>query len=780
MQIPSTKKITLQLAIRRTLPRVISWLLLLALVLLVLRFYPKPALMSFAPQSKAVLAADGSLLRLTLASDQQYRLWSSSNDVAPVFIEAMLLQEDQWFYWHPGVNPVSLLRGAWSTYADDVRQGGSTLTMQLVRLLYQFDTKNPLGKIKQSALALWLEARYSKQELLEAYLNYAPFGGNIQGVGAASLIYFNKSPAALTLAEALTLAVIPQQPNRRAGRGESLDSARSRLLARWREQHPETTLAWSNSDFNLQGRDRHRLPFLAPHFVEQVLPDATTGARRLTTLEPALQRLLERQIKSHLAQQHNRGIRNAVAILVDWRDQSVKALVGSANYFDDEIAGQVNGVLGKRSPGSTLKPFIYALAMDQGVIHPLSILKDAPTAFGYYTPENFDGRFAGPLSARDALNRSRNVPAVWLATQIHQPDLYDLLVASGVSNLQPRKHYGLALVLGGGELTMEEMALLYTMLANNGELKPLRYWADAPATSGTRLLSAEASWLTLDIMHANTRPGGSPKKNNHPWFTAWKTGTSWGYRDAWTAGIVGPYVLIVWLGNFDGEGNPALVGIETAAPLWLHIADALPLLRNQAEPLRTIPPGLTKVDICSASGDLPNSACPKTESGWFIPGKSPIRVSTLHRPVWVDRTTGKAVCDANAPNAREEIFEFWPSDLAHLFRQAGLPRRPPPAPADCKGELNISSSDAPVITSPYTGLHYTVRQSRAEETLALNATTAADAKFVYWFINNSFMGRSKPGTALAWRPVQAGTYQITATDDRGRSSNRKVSVEILP
>ena len=239
-------------------------------------------------------------------------------------------------------------------------------------------------------------------------------------------------------------------------------------------------------------------------------------------------------------------------------------------------------------------------------------------------------------------------------------------------------------------------------------------------------------------------------------------------------------MLVVWLGNFDGAGNPALVGIDAAAPLWLRIADALPWVNNQIEPSRLPPSSLIKVDICSASGDLPNVWCPKLEAGWFIPGKSPIRVSTLHRPVWINKKTGAASCTQNSVDARQEIFEFWPSDLATLFRQAGLPRRQPPSAIDCSKQLAIVSSDAPVITSPFTGLLYTVRQSRRDESLALSATTAADAKLIYWFINNGFAGRSKAGSALAWRPDHAGEYQITATDDLGRSSSRKVAVELLP
>ncbi len=746
-------------------------------MLVALRFWPHDPLSHQIPQSRAVFAADGTLLRLTLASDGQYRLWQTRKQWPSHFIDAILLQEDQHFFYHPGVNPVSLVRGAWSTYSGGARLGGSTITMQLARLYYRLETRDPIGKLKQIAYALWLEARYSKDEILEAYINLAPFGGNIQGISAASLIYFNKPPQEMTLAESLTLAVIPQQPNQRQGRGQMLNDARQRLLQRWRDVYPNRAKPLADFDVGIQGRERKHLPFLAPHFVEQLLPQMRDGEQLITTLDSKLQRMLERQIQQHLVQWQKRGVRNAVALLVDSRDQAVKAYVGSANYFDNTIAGQVNGITAKRSPGSTLKPFIYALAMDQGVIHPLSMLKDAATAFGPYTPENFDGQFAGPLSARDALNRSRNVPAVWLATQLHQPDLHDLLRVSGVSDLKSRKHYGLALVLGGGEVTMEELSRLYLMLANRGELKNLRYRADEKVGSSTRLLSAEASWLTLDMLAQHRRPDGLPRTSNQSWLAAWKTGTSWGFRDAWTAGVIGPYVLTVWLGNFDGEMNPSLIGIDAAAPLWWRIADALPLVTNAREPNRLPPLGVTKVEICSASGELPNVWCPKVEEGWFIPGKSPIRVSSLHQPVWIDSRTGNAVCPPYDKFAKQEIFEFWPSDLAHLFRQAGLPRKPPPSAAQCSGELPIVVSDAPRILSPIDGLRYQLRDSHPDETLALNAATAAESNAVFWFVDKSFLGRSKPGIALPWRPEKNGQYTLTVTDDRGRSTSRNIEVE---
>ena len=242
------------------------------------------------------------------------------------------------------------------------------------------------------------------------------------------------------------------------------------------------------------------LPFEAPHAVEQVLAQERIAAggdpRVVTTLDLDLQRLLERQIGGYIVRNASSGIRNASAILVDMRDMGIKALVGSANYYDRGLQGQVNGTLARRSPGSTLKPFIYALGFDQGILHPQTVLRDVPTSFGPYTPENFDGRFFGPITATDALNRSRNIPAVWVASQLHAPDLYQFLQSAGIGHMASEEHYGLALVLGGGEVSMQELAGLYAMLANRGELKPLRLRCERSAEARARDSSAprRASW----------------------------------------------------------------------------------------------------------------------------------------------------------------------------------------------------------------------------------------------------------------------------------------------
>ncbi|HSC76819.1 MAG TPA: penicillin-binding protein 1C [Pseudomonadales bacterium] len=748
-------------------------------VLCGLRLQPHSNFREQLPTSQQVLANDGSLLRITLASDQQYRVWTTLEDIAPTMVQAILLKEDQYFYWHPGFNLIALLRATWASYIGGDQQGASTVTMQLARRWYQLNTRSPLGKLQQIAAAVWLELRYSKHDILEAYLNVVPMGGNIEGVGTGSVIYFSRSVKDLSLVESLALAVLPQDPVRRSNFGASLQKSRQQLADKWRATYPVDAQTSALLDLPVKARLRTALPFRAPHITEQLLAAYPQQAVIHSNIDINLQSLLENQLQAYVHENGNKNIHNATALLIDTRDMSVKALVGSANYFDAAIAGQVNGVLAKRSPGSTLKPFLYGLAIDQGLIHPMSILKDAPTAFGPFQPENFDGAFVGPIHAQDALIRSRNIPAVSLAMQLHNPSLYGFLKHAGISRLLSEDHYGLALTLGGGEVTMEELVTLYSLLANNGELKTLRYLQDDPQNTSTALLSPEAAFLVIDMLKRNQRPD-----NQHSqWTTAWKTGTSWGFRDAWTAGLVGHYALAVWIGNFDGKSNPAFVGIDSAAPLFFRIADALPLNFPQASDRNNTPTrALKKIAVCEASGDLPNNWCPKTVDTWFIPGKSPIRVSTLHRPVVIDTRTGLAACPPyDVATTRTDIYEFWSSEIFQQFRLAGIPRRQPPATDNhCTSLTAGDERDYPVINQPLAGVTYTLRMSHNDETIPLQARVAADVQQVFWFADAVFIGTAKPQESLAWRPQQSGTYNAMAVDDHGRSVSRPLTVEFLP
>ena len=780
----------------RRLRRALALLGSLALALLLLRLVPAPPLREQVGSSRAFYSSDGTLLRLTLAPDEQYRVWVPLEAVSPRLVEAVKLYEDRGFDWHPGVNPFSLARGAWSTFTGGTRRGASTLTMQLARRLEGIDSRSVGGKLRQVLAALWLEARYSKHDLLEAYLNLAPYGGNVEGVEAASLIYFGKRADRLTLPEALALAVIPQNPNRRASGAASgaqpwplaLGAARERLWQAWRQAHaaeaasPEYAAAQAALALPLQLRSPRQLPFRAPHAVQAALKMPLEGDSVTLSLHAPTQAAVERSLRQFIQSRQGQGVHNAAALLVDAETRQVKAWVGSADYFDESIDGQVNATTAKRSPGSTLKPFIYALGLDQGLIHPRSILRDAPTAFGTYSPENFDGRFEGPITAQDALVKSRNVPAVALSARLAQPGLYEFLRRAGVRHLASERHYGLALTLGGGDVTMEELAGLYTLLANRGEWAPLQTLAapssTAQAAPPERLLSEEAAFVTLDMLQRNPRPDtGLPAVPP----VAWKTGTSWGFRDAWTAGVFGRHVLVVWVGRFDGASNPAYVGVKTAAPLFFQIIDSLRSQGLAPGPVPRAPPAnLTRVPVCAASGDLPNAQCKDLAETWFIPGKSPIRVSTLHRALWID-ARGRAVCGPG-PGVREEVFEYWGSDMLQVFAQAGMPRRvPPPRPRCAQGAAEgppAWAAERPRVVAPLQGARYVLRIGRPESlTLRANAARAGP---LYWFADAAYLGRSAPGKDLPWTPPAAGRYLLSVVDDQGQADTRELRVEFVP
>lgn len=457
-------------------------------------------------------------------------------------------------------------------------------------------------------------------------------------------------------------------------------------------------------------------------------------------------------------------------------------MVGSADYYQHQIQGQVNGTNAKRSPGSTLKPFIFALGLEQGLLHPMTVLKDVPSSFGAYAPENFDRRFLGPVSATDALNYSRNIPAVYISSRLKQPNLYQFLQLAGISNMASEKHYGLSLILGGGEITAQELARLYAMLANRGELKPLKMELSANEATPVRLLSNEASFITLDMLSQHRRPGDSLARNPNRLPVYWKTGTSWGFRDAWSTGIFGPYVLIVWQGNFDGKGNNAFIGADAAAPLFFNIIDSIQAeYSDLQEPNRKRPANIKRVDICLASGDLPTPWCQRIGKTWFIPGKSPIKVDTVYRPLVIDKQTGQVACPPyQQDRVKTEVFEFWPSDLAAVFAQAGLPKRTPPSDAHCKSSGMFTTGIPPRITSPLRNTTYTLRNPKLrDDPISFSATTDADTKTIYWFIDDIYLGNTASKASIEWRPATSGSYRVRAVDDHGRADSRQLKVEII-
>jgi penicillin-binding protein 1C len=769
----------------RALCRVIcaSWARSLALlgmsVWFVWLLLPKPPLLEGISFSQCVRDRNGKLLRVTLTTDQKFRVWTALPNISPALIDATLRFEDKYYRRHPGVNPVALLRSALNLRAGGgAHSGASTITMQLARLRYHLCTRTLGGKCVQIIRALELERHYSKAEILEAYLNLAPYGRNIEGIGAASQIYFDKPASRLSRPEAVALSVIPQSPSRRAlfvdRNNQSLDSAQSHWYDR-----AKINREFSAREFSARAQRERK--FLAPHFVQQIVANEKGRDEIVTTLDLAKQQLIERRIADYIQTNRNRGIQNAAVLLVDTRTMDVLAQIGSADFFSAEIQGQVDGTRAPRSPGSTLKPFVYALALQQGLIHPLSILSDAPHSFGDYNPENFDREFVGPIRACDALARSRNLPAVELASQLHHPTLYEFLRGGGVTLPRSESVYGLSLPLGGAEVTMEDLVRLYAALANNGELRPLRRTSrDPTAARGRSIIMPEAAFLTLEMINL-PRPEVGRAYSDQAAPVFWKTGTSHGFRDAWSIAVFNHYVLAVWIGNFDGRANGTFVGRIAAAPLLFQIIDSLRATWPEPSQPHLPPPGanLERVSFCAVSGDLPEPYCTQHVEGWFIPGISPIKLCDVHQEVLVDAASGLRVArDDGTRQLRREVYEFWPTELLSIFRRAGVPRKlPPPFLPDTDPELVARTGNPPRIIAPAAGSTYEVLNSESsrKQGIPLRAKTDADVREVYWFADKTFIGKTAAADILSWKSGP-GRYELTALDDHGRSGSCAVIV----
>lgn len=749
---------------------------------LVLGLVTPPPLLENIPFGRVALDAEGGLLRLRLAEDGRYRLRVGLDAVAPEAVRALLHYEDRYFYLHPGVNPCALIRAAAQTlFGGSRRMGASTISMQVARLRLGLRTASLEGKLRQIWAALLLERHYTKQELLEAYFNLAPYGGNIEGIEAAARIYFGKTAARLSDLECHALAVVPQNPVRRdPARGGEFRQARARLERELSGLGPEAPVP------PLRVRSPARLPFGAPHLVTELLgdgPEAVEGGTVRTCIAPGLQRLLEEALAVHAGRLRRYGITNAAAILVHAPTMQVRALAGSAEFFSAAVSGQVDGTRARRSPGSTLKPFIYALALEEGLIHPLTLLNDSPRSFGGYDPENFDRGFRGPLPAREALRASRNLPAITLAEQLRSPGLYGFLRKAGVRLAQGPEHYGLALVLGGAEVSLRELAALYAMLANQGLWQPLRLTLDERREAPRRLLSPEAAHVTLRMLEredlALSGAGGAVLP------VRCKTGTSNGFRDAWTAGVFGEYALVVWVGNFDNSASPRLVGAETALPLFMEIgrgvAGRQPLRDRVRDAERNL--NVITLQVCAATGDLDVSRCADTAETLFIPGVSPTRDSGVLRPILIDTATGLRACDASSGGTTTVYWEFWSTEQRRIFAQAGISKPLPPEwlPECRAADRRGNGGKPPRILLPKKKVTYHHAGGASGRGIPLQASTEADVKRVHWFAGSVHLGVSAPDEILFWHPPAGkSVVELVAVDDKGRSARQICRIEPLP
>ncbi|MBS9718309.1 penicillin-binding protein 1C [Pseudohalocynthiibacter aestuariivivens] len=545
--------------------------------------------------SVEVLARDGTLLRAYTVADGRWRLATTLDGTDPGYLQMLIAFEDKRFFQHSGVDLRAMLRAlGQAIWNGRVVSGGSTLTMQVARLLEDSGTGHWAGKLRQIRVALALERQLTKEQILTLYLNRAPFGGNLEGLRAATRAYFGKDPRRLTPAQAAVLIALPQAPEtRRPDRYQGRATvARDRVLERMSRAGILDAGDVIAAKTESVPAERRSFPALAPHIADRAIAENSQQNRHDLTLDAALQSSLEKLASDAVA---GHGDRLSVAMLVaDHQTGEILASVGSASYRADGRQGFVDMTQALRSPGSTLKPLVYALAFEQGLAHPETLIDDRPTAFGSYMPQNFDGAFRGTLRVRDALQQSLNIPVVTLTEALGPAHLMARLRRSGATPVVPGGQPGLAVALGGVGITLTDMVQLYGALANGGMSQPLRWKTGSiQAENNANVTSPEAAWQVGNILSGLAPPPNAPRNR-----LAYKTGTSYGHRDAWAIGYDGKHVIGVWFGRPDGTPVPGVFGGDLAAPL---LFDAFARLKPELAPLPPPPPATLIV----GNADLP-------------------------------------------------------------------------------------------------------------------------------------------------------------------------------
>lgn len=759
----------------RRVATALSLFLVLALVsaFILDRLFPFPVDRLEPAPSTRVLDRNGKPLRYFLAPDGMWRFPVTLDEVSPDLVTALIHSEDRHFRHHPGVNPLAVIRAMWSNLRHGrVVSGASTIPMQVARMADPHP-RTFGAKLMEALRALQLSAHYSKEQILTWYVNLAPFGGNVVGVGAASWQYFGKKPDALSLGEIALLSVLPRSPSRYnpLKNPEAALRVRNQVLKRFARDgvFSEARIAESQSRPLLASRAA--VPQAAPHFCRWLRSRLPEQAVLRSSLDKRMQGIVESAIASRLEELRRAAIGSVAVVVLHTRTREILAYAGSPDFWDTARQGQVDNALSRRSPGSTLKPFLYALAFDQGHLAPGSILLDVPTDFGGYMPENYGQDFQGLISARMALATSLNVPAARLLARCGLAPFHDLLRRGGLTTLdRPAAHYGLSLALGGCEVRLLELVNLYATLGAGGEYRPVRPLAGGDRHGGTQIISPEASAMVLDILAATRRPEMSDSWE----FTvgapavAWKTGTSFGHRDAWAAGLSQELAIGVWAGNPDGSQCKNISGTLHAGPL---LFDLFRMLSPGTTSLpRFAAPALRRIPVCALSGHRPGPACPTTLTQ-AIAGVTSLPVCALHKRIFVDLETGLRLhgdCLLNR-TAREETALIWPAELVayRMAQGAPLPGLPKVHP-DCP---DVPEEKGPLIQSPSARTPYLIRPDAPPEfqRLALVAAPGTGAAVHYWYVDGRYVGHASPETPC-FVTLEPGRHSASVTDDLGRGS----------
>ncbi|MGN0034033.1 MAG: penicillin-binding protein 1C [Candidatus Limimorpha sp.] len=732
------------------------------------------------PYSTVVSADDGELLGARIADDGQWR-FPATNNYSEKYLRCVLEYEDRLFFLHCGFNPASFAQAAIDNVrAGKIKRGGSTITMQVVRLSRNGRPRTFKEKIIEVVLAMRLEVRYSKKEIFDMYAANAPFGGNVVGIDAAAWRYFNTSPDNLTWSEAAALAVLPNSPslvNPSKGR-EELKRKRDNLLQRMSQarafipkKYGEAKMSAEDYDLSLLEAipDKpYALPSLAYHYV-CALEKNNKGKSVRSTIDYSFQKAVSDIAERHRADNSANGVENVGVYVVDYYENEVKVYVGNSLKAKD--AAMVDMVRAQRSTGSVLKPFLYASSLDDGTLLPTMILPDIPINLSGYTPQNYSGDYSGAVTAEEALQKSLNTPFVYLLRRYGLPRFYKLLKDMGLSGLVfPPDHYGFSIILGGAEASLFDIVNAYAAMASK--------LYGGSTYEGIKIpFSREAISLTFDAMRGLTRP---ESQSGWRYFSsskdvAWKTGTSFGFKDAWAIGIKGRYVVGVWCGNADGEGRPGLTGLTVAAPLLFDVINVLDDYEIENEPQSF---DYLMVDVCSESGMPKSELCESWKSVRMPNIEMNTGVCPYHKKVFLDESRRYRVsADCyDIDNENFDIYFMLPPVMEWFYKKKNpLYRMSPPLFPECMSNANESVMSF-VYPDESASLIIPIGIKGDRQSVVFELAHRNPEKTVFWSLNEHFLGETKNNHQM---PVLAepGSYTLRCVDEDGNDIKRDIVIK---
>ncbi len=736
------------------------------------------------PYSRVVTDKNGEIIRVFLNDEEQWFLPPKDDTLIPQkLIESVLTFEDRYFYFHAGVNLPAVFRA----FCQNIRygkriSGASTITMQLARLADPKE-RSFLNKIKEAAAAVKMEFLFTKEEILKKYLDHAPYGGNIWGYRTAALKYFEKEPDALTWAEAACLAVLPNAPSliTPETKGGVLLEKRNRLLTKLYRRQAMDEDTYRLSLLEPLPHKTRDFPVAAPHLADKLVRELEPGLSIIeTTIDRDIQQNVENQLLNHSIYLKTLGIKNTAAIVVETETGKVRAYAGSQDYFDNSINGAIDGIQAYRSTGSILKPFLYALAIDEGLIAPESLLADIPSWFGAFSPQNADENYSGLVSAKEALIRSLNIPAVDLLNRFGLEVFFRFLKRAGMKGLfRTADDYGLPLILGGAEASPEEIAGMYRSLGQGGKFTSIRYLKDSTEGEKRNLLSSAASFLTLEMLKDVARPGSEAYwdsyRDRYP--LAWKTGTSYGRRDAWAVGVNPQWTIVVWAGNFTGESNANIRSSRSAGLLLFDIFNALP---KEPEKSWFVPdPGtLQQVHICAETGYRAGDECSRTKAILLPVSAKPLAECPYHKTIYVTadgRYRVNSLCWEEGNYKKMNILVLPPAVTQFLRKTGQQADSLPPMKPGC-AETGLPNPLS-ILYPAQDARFYLPRDMKGNlQRITFRAAHQQPDTTVYWYFNGAYIGTTTENHTMA-PALERGRQELYLVDEWGNTAQSTFFVE---